>query len=109
MSDNQIVLLPRDKYWDWVRATREYSLAFGVSVTPYPENAGEHGNGELTVTVVDAPHGYPRQGSIRDYFAANFPKTQLDMIEVSTPNELKNILHPARGAPQNNLPPYRPT
>ena len=92
MKDNHIVLLPRDKYWDWVQATREYSMAFEVSVTPYPENAGKHANGELTVTVVGAKHGYPQQGSIRDYFAANFSKTQLDVIEVSTPDELMNIL-----------------
>lgn len=84
MPDNHIVLLPRDKYWEWVQATRDYSIAFEVSVTPYPENAGEHANGELTVTVVDAPYGYPQQGSIRDYFAANYPKAQLDMIESAT-------------------------
>ncbi len=92
MPDNHIVLLPRDKYLEWVQATRDYSIAFEVSVTPYPENAGEHANGELTVTVVDAPYGYPQQGSIRDYFAANYSKAQLDMIEVSNPDDLINIL-----------------
>ncbi|MCH7663856.1 MAG: MmgE/PrpD family protein, partial [Chloroflexi bacterium] len=67
-------------------------MAFGVSVTPHPENAGEYANGELTVTVVDGLHGYPQQGSIRDYFAANFPKARLDILEVSKPEELKSQL-----------------
>ena len=60
MTESHILLLPRDDYFEWVRATAKYVLSFGISITPDPEKA----TGKDNVTVIVTPNGYPEHGDI---------------------------------------------
>ncbi|MBW8010128.1 MAG: M23 family metallopeptidase [Chloroflexi bacterium] len=87
MPENQIMLLPKRDYWEWVKATQKYMLAFGVNVTPNPDNAGKYATSNFTVSIANPPNGYPNQGNILEYFTTNYPAAKLDVIEAATPQE----------------------
>ncbi len=92
MQERQIMLLPRENFWDWVKATRHYVLTFGTSITPDPVNAGRYMAPNQTITIVLPPNGYPAQGDIRAWFIQHYPGVRLDVIEVQTPDELEKVL-----------------
>ena len=39
MPDSQMMLLPKENYYEWVAAARDYVLKFGCNLTPDPQNA----------------------------------------------------------------------
>jgi len=88
----QIILLPREDYWSWVQAIRDYVVQFGIPVTPTPDNAADFHRPQQTVTVINFPDAYPEQGDIADWFAINAPDVKLDIIEASSPETLRGIL-----------------
>lgn len=92
MPEYQIILLPRQNYWDWVRACRDYVQAFGTSLTPDPDTAGRTMAPNQTVTIVQAPDGYPAQGDITAWFRQRYPAARLDLVPASTPAELEERL-----------------
>lgn len=89
MAESHILLLPREDYFKWVKATQKYVLAFGVNITPDPPKAGSKEN----VTLVVAPNGYPNEGDIVRWMQTNFPNTHLDAIIVDSPGELTRVLN----------------
>ncbi len=92
MQERQIMLVPREHFWDWVKAARNYVLTFGTTITPDPNNAGRYMAPNQTITIVLPPNGYPAQGDIRAWFVQHYPGVRLDVIEVNTPEELENVL-----------------
>jgi len=90
--EKHIVLLPRENYWDWVKAAQEYVLAYGVNMTQDPGTAGRFAYPEQMVTIVNAPNGYPELGDAVSWFEQEYPEATLDVIEVETPEELAKVL-----------------
>ncbi len=87
-AKKHIILLPRENYWQWVRATQSYVLNFGVNITPDPVIASRSED----VTLADAPNGYPEQGNIVEWYKARFPTLRVDAIKVTTPEQLTAAL-----------------
>jgi murein DD-endopeptidase MepM/ murein hydrolase activator NlpD len=91
MAEKHIILLPKDNYWDWVRAARKYVLKFGVNLTPDPVTAAKYLYPGQTVTVANAPGGYPAQGNIVQWFGYYYPEARLDVVEAATPAAMEEI------------------
>ena len=87
-----IILLPRADYWDWVNAVREYAIHFGVSVTPRPENAIRFHRPSQVISVVNLPGGYPAYGDVVRWLQAQAPEVPLDVLDVTTPSALRDLL-----------------
>ncbi len=91
MREHQIILVPRENFWEWVRAAREYILTFGPNITPDPNVAGRYMMPSQTVTIVLPPNGYPAYGDIRAWFHEHYPGVALDVVEVASPEELREV------------------
>jgi murein DD-endopeptidase MepM/ murein hydrolase activator NlpD len=85
----QIVLLPRQRYWDWVRACREYVRHYGPNLTQDPGIAARYMAPVQVITFPVIPGAYPEQGDIEDWFQQTYPGIRLDPISVSDPGELE--------------------
>jgi hypothetical protein len=92
MADFQIILLPKQDYWQWVAAAKDYVIQFAANLTADPDTAGRFLAPQQVVTVVDAPNGYPAQGNIRQWFAQHYPNIQLDVVPAQSPDELQRSL-----------------
>jgi hypothetical protein len=86
--DSQIILLPRDRYWDWVRASREYVLRYGVNLTPDPHTAGRYMQPRQIITFPSMAGAYPVHGDLEAWFQAFYPGVRLDAIAASSPAAL---------------------
>src|SRR5574341_144158 len=87
-----IMLLPRDDYWGWVNSCRDYAVRYGVSLTPLPDNALRFNRPRQIITIVRAPAAYPAQGDIGQWFVAQEPEIPMDIIDVQTPDQLRQVL-----------------
>lgn len=95
MADDQqyhILLLPQEDYWVWVQAARDYAVHFRVSVTPTPQNAVEFRSPEQTISVLALSGGYPDQGDIVTWLTERAPTVPLDVLSVTTPAGLHDVL-----------------
>src|SRR4030067_3402050 len=95
MPESQILLLPRPDYWNWVRAVRDYVMAFGVAITGDADNAGRHMAPSQTISVVDAPNaylGHTVSVEVAPWLNAHFPEVRKDPLAVRTPAELQALL-----------------
>ncbi len=88
----QIMLIPQDRYWDWVQAAREYVLHYSITITPDPDSAGRFYGQDHTVTLINFPAAWPQD--IVAWFRRNYPALALDVIEVdaSRPDRLRELL-----------------
>ena len=86
----QIVLIPQDRYWGWVQAVRDYALHYGVTITPDRHSAGRFYGDDHTITVIDFPGAWP--DNIITWFRESYPAVRLDLIEVQTPDALRELL-----------------
>lgn len=88
-----IMLLPRENYWGWVQAVRDYAVRFGVSITPNPEHAVTFHRPDQVITLVNFPGAYSSYGDdVLDWFRANAPGIELDVINVNSPTRLRDLL-----------------
>jgi murein DD-endopeptidase MepM/ murein hydrolase activator NlpD len=85
MPEYQILLLPKEDYWAWIDAAKDYALRFGVPTTADPDAAGRFMAPQQIVTIAGAPAGYPAQGDIRAWFRRHYPTVRLDYVPSSTP------------------------
>ncbi|MBI4770077.1 MAG: M23 family metallopeptidase, partial [Chloroflexi bacterium] len=92
MPDFQILLLPKDNYWDWVRAAHDYALKYGVNLTSDPDSAGRFRMPDQVVTIALAPNAFPAQGDILDWFRRSYPSVRVDPIKVNTPADFTQAL-----------------
>ncbi|HLF00986.1 MAG TPA: M23 family metallopeptidase [Anaerolineales bacterium] len=90
MPENQIVLLPKQNYYEWVAAARDYVLKFGPNVTPDPQTAANYYTPNQVITIANPPDGYGRD--IVQWFKDNHANIRLDVINTNTPNDFKNAL-----------------
>lgn len=88
----QIILLPREDYWEWVRACKDYVLAYGVQLTPDPATAAAYRAPKQVVTFPLAPGGFLEGQDIDRWFRTNHPEVELDPIEADSPNRLEKAL-----------------
>jgi murein DD-endopeptidase MepM/ murein hydrolase activator NlpD len=89
LMEYQIILLPRDDYWSWVRACRDYVMHYGLNLTKDPGTAGRYMSPAQVVTLPRSPDGYPLEGDIEEWFQTQFPGVRLDIIEAENPEELE--------------------
>jgi len=92
MPDYSILLLPKDGYWNWVAAAKDYVLKFSANLTPDPDAAGRYMTPQQTVTIAGAPNGYPAQGDIQAWFKKNYPSVRLDYVSAATPADFQAAL-----------------
>ncbi|MGD8822222.1 MAG: M23 family metallopeptidase, partial [Anaerolineales bacterium] len=85
----QIILLPKENYWDWVRASQDYVLRFGPNLTADPFTAGSYMSPRQVVTFPKLPDGDPVLGDLEEYFQTKFPGVILDPIEAAKPSQLE--------------------
>ena len=90
--DFQIILLPRQDYWAWVHACRDYVLRFGPNMTPDPVTAANYRVPRQVITFPYVSGGYPEQGDIQSWLLAYHPGIRLDPIEAQSPEELREQL-----------------
>jgi hypothetical protein len=91
-SPFHILLLPRDNYWDWVEACREYAVAFSVTLTPAPQNAAMFHRPKQVISVANIPDAYPGYGDIVDWLRREVPGVRLDPLNFPYPEALKSGL-----------------
>jgi murein DD-endopeptidase MepM/ murein hydrolase activator NlpD len=89
----QILFLPREEYWSWVRACQEYVLAYTISLTSDVSTAANFMAPRQVVSYPAVPNGYPEIGDPYAWFLANHPQVRLDPIEATTPDDLNRELH----------------
>jgi murein DD-endopeptidase MepM/ murein hydrolase activator NlpD len=92
MPDYSIILLPRQDYWDWVQAARDYVVKFGANLTPDPDSAARYMTPQQIVTIAGLPNGYPAQGDIQAWFRKNYPSLRTDYVPAASPAEFHRIL-----------------
>jgi len=86
--DFQILLLPRDRYWDWLRACRDYVLVFGPNLTPDPGVAARYMRPRQVVSFPLVDGGYPEIGDPRAWFRRFHDGIRLDPIDAANPEAL---------------------
>ena len=87
-----IILLPKDNYWQWVEAAKDYVLKFGVNITPDPDSAARYMTPQQVVTIAGLPNGYPGQGDIQGWFRKNYPSLRTDFVAVKSADDFKATL-----------------
>ena len=92
MADFQIILLPRDNYWGWVNAARDYAVRYRASITPRPDNAIRFHHPQQVITVAQVSGGYPQYGDIVAWLQSQASDVTLDVIKVVNPDQLHQIL-----------------
>ncbi len=90
MPEKQIILLPKQNYYQWVAAAKDYVLKFGPNVTPDPQTAASYAAPAQVITIANPPGGYGRD--IAQWFKDNHPELRLDVVNVNTPADFKNTL-----------------
>jgi hypothetical protein len=92
MADTPILLLPRDNYYLWVEAAKDYAAQFGAATTYDPDYAGRHAAPPHTITVAGAPNAFPALGDIRVWLRQHYPAARVDYVPCRTPDDLKAAL-----------------
>ncbi|MEX0789024.1 MAG: M23 family metallopeptidase [Anaerolineales bacterium] len=90
----QMVLLPRNDYWNWVKASRDFVLAFGANMTPDPEVVVRSPLDDLVVTFPNGPAVFPELGDTEKWLSAQAPQLRLNPIPASTAEEFYDALQP---------------
>ena len=88
MAEFQVVLLPRQEYWEWVRACQEYVLTFGPNLTSDPATAGRYMSPRQVITFPDVPGAYAESQDMVAWFQSRFPGIRLDAVPAATPAKL---------------------
>ncbi len=87
--DYQIILLPNDHYWDWVRACREYVMTYGPNLTADPGAAARYMAPQQVITFPNAPGAYVQSDNLLRWFDENYPGVRLDPVATGTPEGLE--------------------
>jgi hypothetical protein len=92
MAEFQILLLPRQDYWEWVRACQDYVLVFGPNLTSDPATAGRYMSPRQVITFPEVPGGYAESQDMVAWFQKKYPGIRLDTVPVTTPEKMHNKL-----------------
>ena len=88
--DHQVILIPQEQYWEWVQAVRDYAVYYRVTITPNRHSAGRFYGDDHTVTIIDFAGAWP--DDVVGWFRQSYPAVQLDLIQVQTPDALREVL-----------------
>jgi len=86
--DDQILLLPRYNYWDWLQACRPYMLTFGPNATPDPGVAARYMAPRQVVTFPRFEGAFPEIGDPLSWFRQKAAGVRLDPVEAGSPAEM---------------------
>ncbi len=89
MAEFQIILLPRQDYWEWVRACQEYVLAYGANLTSEPLTAARYMAPRQVITFPEAPEAFPESSDMVAWFQTRYPGIRLDAVPAVSPEKLK--------------------
>lgn len=92
MTEYQVILLPRDNYYKWVEAAKEFVFKYGPNITPDPDTAGRFMMPDQVVTIAYLPNAYPNHGDIADWFRRCYPNVRTDLVAADSPEEFKQML-----------------
>ena len=84
----QIILLPSENYWDWVRACSGYVKHYGPNLTHDPGTAARYMSPAQVISFPVVPGGYPEQGDIEDWLQQHHPGIRLDPISAANPEDM---------------------
>jgi hypothetical protein len=84
----QIVLLPRTDYWTWLRACRDYVMAFGGGLTDDPGTAARYMAPRQVITLPNRRDAFPEIGDAERWFQTRHPGIRLDVVDADTPKRM---------------------
>jgi murein DD-endopeptidase MepM/ murein hydrolase activator NlpD len=85
--DFQIMLLPTERFWDWVRSGSKYAQTYGLNVTSDPVTAANYMAPGQVVTFPSLRDAFPAQGDLAQWFDTNHPGIRVDPVSAETPDE----------------------
>jgi len=86
--DFQIILLPKDGYWEWLNACRTYVMHYGVNLTNDPSTAARYMKPRQVVSFPSQIDGFV-EGDIKRWFEYHHDGVRLDPIPVDSPQALR--------------------
>ena len=90
--DYQILLLPSEDYWTWVRASSPYVMHFGPNITSNPKTAAAYMAPRQVITFPQLPDGYGVSGDLEQWLRNAHPGIRLDVIDAKDPAYFKDVL-----------------
>ncbi len=87
--EHQVILLPRENYWTWVRSCTEYVLQYGPNLTQDPQTAAQYMAPAQVITFPVVPGGYPEYSQLDEWFFSQHPGVRLDPISTDTAEGLQ--------------------
>ncbi len=90
MASKQILLLPKQNYYSWVAAAKDFVMTFGLNITPDPVTAANYQSPNQIITIANSPDGFGRD--IVQWFKDNYPNLQLDVVTANTPDDFQKVL-----------------
>ncbi|MCX6070777.1 MAG: M23 family metallopeptidase [Chloroflexi bacterium] len=87
--DYQIILLPNDNYWEWVRACRDYVMTYGPNLTMDPGVAARYMAPQQVVTFPNAPSAYVQSDDMVRWLDESYPGVRVDPVATDTPAGLE--------------------
>jgi hypothetical protein len=88
--EDQIILLPKEGYWNWVRASTDYVLTYGPNLTPEAVVAANYLTPRQVITFPCVKDAWPESADIASWFRTQRPGVRLDPIDASTPDGLQS-------------------
>jgi Peptidase family M23 len=88
----QIVLLPRDDYWVWLRACRKYVLTFGAGLTDDPGTAARYMAPRQVITLPSRGDAFPEIGNASRWLQSRYPGVRVDVVNADTPDDMRDEL-----------------
>jgi len=88
----QIILLPQQNYWDWVRACRDFVLSFGAYLAQDPRAAGRYMAPRQVISFPRTSGGFAESDDIEGWLSREYPEVRLDPIEADSPESLAQEL-----------------
>lgn len=88
----QVILLPKQGYWEWVNACKEYVVAYGPNLTSDVETAARYMAPRQVVTFPNIPGGYAVSRDLIGWFERQHAGIRLDAVEAEDPEALRREL-----------------
>ena len=87
--EHQVILLPRENYWTWVRSCSEYVLQYGPNLTQDPQTAAQYMAPAQVITFPVVAGGDPEVGQLEEWFYSHHPGVRLDPIPTNSAKGLQ--------------------
>ena len=88
----QIILLPEENYWEWVRACRDYVLAYGCNLTSNRDTAAIYMAPSQVITFPLADKAESPFDDLASWIDERHPGIRLDPVLASSPRHMRQAL-----------------